>query len=278
MNHHLANGMPTFIYGTAWKEDQTAPRVRMALEAGFRGIDTANQRRHYHEAAVGEALARAFDDGLVTREELFLQTKFTHAAGQDHRLPYDADASPTVQVEQSFESSLEHLGVDVLDSFLLHGPSYRDGWAPVDLEVWRAMEAVQQSGRARWLGVSNVSSSQLAELCAHANVPPTLVQNRCFAQLGWDRAVREVCRSHDLVYQGFSLLTANAPVIMQPEFRRIVERTNRFPAQVIFRFALQVGIVPLTGTSSPQHARDDLKVYAFDLTPNEVATIESLFA
>jgi diketogulonate reductase-like aldo/keto reductase len=278
MNHHMANGMPTFIYGTAWKEDRTAALVRMALEAGFRGIDTANQRRHYREAAVGEALARAFNDGLVTRNDLFLQTKFTHPAGQDHRLPYDPGASPTLQVEQSFESSLEHLGVDVLDAFLLHGPSYRDGWAPVDLEVWRAMEAVQRSGRVRWLGVSNVSSSQLEELCAHASIPPALVQNRCFAQFGWDRAVREVCRSHDLVYQGFSLLTANAPVIMQPEFRRIVERTHRFPAQVIFRFALQVGIVPLTGTSSPQHARDDLKVFTFELTEDEVATIDRLFA
>ncbi len=106
MHRQLDNGMPTFMYGTAWKEDDTRRLVRMALDAGFRGIDTANQRRHYHEAAVGEALAEAFTDGVVSREQIFLQTKFTHLAGQDDRLPYDAHADMTTQVEQSFASSL----------------------------------------------------------------------------------------------------------------------------------------------------------------------------
>src|SRR5436305_728907 len=76
--------VPTFIYGTAWKEDGTTRLTPLALHGGFRGIDTANQRRHYHEAGVGRALAEA---GLP-RDDVFLQTKFTYRGGQDHRLPY----------------------------------------------------------------------------------------------------------------------------------------------------------------------------------------------
>src|SRR4051812_12714828 len=100
---------PPFLYGTAWKEQDTQRCVEAALTAGFRGIDTANQRKHYFEAAVGEALKAAYSRGLVSREDLYLQTKFTFINGQDKRLPYDPDSPLEVQVNQSFESSLEHL-------------------------------------------------------------------------------------------------------------------------------------------------------------------------
>src|SRR3712207_706494 len=81
--------------------------------------DTANQRRHYDEAAVGQAVAAAISSGLVSRDDLFLQTKFTFRQGQDHRLPYDPMAPIPDQVEQSFASSLEHLGTEVIDSYVL---------------------------------------------------------------------------------------------------------------------------------------------------------------
>src|SRR5947207_1939857 len=102
--------VPRFLYGTAWKEEQTQPLTEMPLRQGFRGIDTANQRRHYDEAAVGQAIAAMVESGLLTRSDLFLQTKFTSRRGQDHRLPYDPQAPIPIQVEQSFTSSLEHLG------------------------------------------------------------------------------------------------------------------------------------------------------------------------
>src|SRR3954453_6618919 len=130
--------VPRFLYGTAWKKDETQRLTEQALKQGFRGIDTANQRRHYDEAAVGQAVAAAIASGLVARDDLFLQTKFTFRPGQDHRLPYDAQAPIPVQVEQSFTSSLEHLGTDVLDSYVLHGPTRRSGLAAADREAWRA--------------------------------------------------------------------------------------------------------------------------------------------
>ena len=197
------------MYGTAWKEERTEALTRLALQAGFRGIDTANQRKHYFEAGVGAALKSALQAGEVTRAELFLQSKFTFAAGQDHRLPYDRAAAIGQQVAQSFESSLVHLGTDYLDSYVLHGPSARRGLQAADWQAWRAMEALLQASKVRWLGISNVSLEQLQALCADAVIQPRFVQNRCYAKTGWDRAVRTLCREQGIAYQGFSLLTAN---------------------------------------------------------------------
>src|SRR3954467_2147734 len=133
--------VPRFLYGTAWKEQETERLTELALRQGFRGIDTANQRRHYDEAAVGRAVAASVASGLVARAALFLQTKFTHRRGQDHRLPYDPGAPIPTQVEQSFSSSLTHLGTGVIDSYLLHGPTRPNGLAEADWEAWGAMEA-----------------------------------------------------------------------------------------------------------------------------------------
>jgi diketogulonate reductase-like aldo/keto reductase len=272
------DAIPSFLYGTAWKENETGRLTRLALEAGFRGIDTANQRKHYFEAGAGAAVARAIGDGLVRREDLFLQTKFTYADGQDHRLPYDPRADIPTQVRQSFASSLEHLQVDELDSYVLHGPSQRPGLGRMDHEAWRAMEEHQQEGKTRFLGISNVALDQLEELWELATVKPRFVQNRCFARSAWDRHVREFCRAHGILYQGFSLLTANAHELDRPGFWEVVERVNRTPAQVIFRFAVQVGMLPLTGTTDPDHMREDLQIFDFELTDEDVRTIETVAA
>jgi diketogulonate reductase-like aldo/keto reductase len=268
--------VPRFLYGTAWKEDRTADLTELALRLGFRGIDTANQRKHYHEAAVGQAVAAAIQSGVVTRDELFLQTKFTFRDGQDHRLPYDPNAPVPVQVEQSFARSCEHLGTDVIDSYVLHGPMQRVGLGPADWDAWRAMEALHTAGRARLLGVSNVSLEQLRALCAGARVRPRFVQNRCHAVRGWDRRVRAFCAESGITYQGFSLLTANRQVLVEPELVRAARRHGRSAAQVVFRFALEVGMVPLTGTTDPEHMRADLDVFDFRLDPAEVEVIGKL--
>src|ERR687888_1360515 len=147
--------IPDFLYGTAWKEDRTATLTELALRTGFRGIDTANQRRHYVEAGVGAGLAAAYQAGIVTRADLFLQTKFTYQRGQDHRLPYDPAADLSTQVAQSMTSSLEHLGTDRVDSYVLHGPAAGHGWTREDAQVWAAMVKERDAGRTRVLGVSN---------------------------------------------------------------------------------------------------------------------------
>lgn len=267
---------PSWIYGTAWKEDATARCVRDALAAGFRAIDTANQRKHYCEAAVGEALRAAYQAGSLTREQLWLQTKYTYRRGQDERLPYDPRAPLEEQVQQSFVSSLEHLGCERIDSYLLHGPSARgDALSDDDWRVWAAMERLHDAGQAAALGISNVSLGQLRQLVEGARVRPRYVQNRCYASKGWDRELRRFCAEQQLVYQGFSLLTANRAVLRDPRFRAIVSRRRRTPAQVVFRFARDVGILPLTGTTDPAHMREDLDL-DFELSESERATLETI--
>ncbi|MGD0757716.1 MAG: aldo/keto reductase [Candidatus Sulfotelmatobacter sp.] len=269
--------VPDFLYGTAWKEERTPALTELALRTGFRGIDTANQRRHYSEAGVGQGLAAAYRAGVATRADLFLQTKFTYQRGQDHRLPYDPAARLSLQVAQSLASSLEHFGTDHVDSFVLHGPAAYE-WTEADAEVWEAMVKERDAGRTRLLGVSNVSLLHLEQMAAaHAEVP-AFVQNRCFASLGWDGAVRRFCRERKIIYQGFSLLTANPEAVYHPLIARLAARANATPAQVIFRFAQAVGMLPLTGTSNPEHMKQDLASRHLEMSAEEVQAIESLAA
>ena len=267
--------IPSFMYGTAWKKEATTGLVLQAVEAGFTAIDTANQLIHYDEARVGEALLQLAKQG-VTRDKLFLQTKFTSVNGQDHRLPYDARASLTAQVQQSFASSLEHLHTEYLDSYVLHGPYYRRGLGSEDWEVWSAIEGLYDARKVRMIGVSNVSAEQLGLLCERATHKPMVVQNRCYAAFGWDKEVREICKAHGLIYQGFSLLTANSGIFAEPDLRAMAAKYRTGLAQIVFRFSQQIGMLPLTGTTNVQHMKDDLGSDQFTLTPDELRVIEKI--
>jgi diketogulonate reductase-like aldo/keto reductase len=267
---------PDFLYGTAWKEDRTPALTELALRAGFRGIDTANQRRHYFEAGVGQGLAAAYGAGVVTRADMFLQTKFTYQHGQDQRLPYDPAADISTQVAQSMRSSLEHLATDHVDSYVLHGPASGYGWSEDDVVAWAAMVKERDAGRTRLLGVSNVSLRHLQQMEAAGAEAPAFVQNRCFARLGWDRGVRTYCRAHNIVYQGFSLLTANPEVLQHPLVGRIAARLHATPAEVVFAFSRAVGMLPLTGTTNPEHMKQGLASRALTLSAGEIQAIESL--
>jgi diketogulonate reductase-like aldo/keto reductase len=267
---------PDFLYGTAWKEDRTAALTELAIRAGFRAIDTANQRRHYFEAGVGQGLASVYDAGIVTRAELFLQTKFTYQRGQDHRLPYDPSAPLAEQVAQSMASSLEHLATDYVDSFVLHGPSSAFDWTDDDADIWAAMTKERDAGRTRLLGVSNVSLDHLEQMMATHSEAPAFVQNRCFARVGWDRDIRQFCRERNILYQGFSLLTANPEVLRHPLIANLAARANATPAKIVFAFARSVGMLPLTGTSNAEHMQQDLASLKLSLSPEEVRKIESV--
>ncbi len=267
---------PDFLYGTAWKEDHTPALVEQALRAGFRAIDTANQRRHYFEEGVGQGLAASYRAGIVTRNNLFLQTKFTYQRGQDHRLPYDPAATRSVQVAQSMVSSLAHLGTDHVDSYVLHGPASNYDWTEADAEVWEAMRRERDAGRTRLLGVSNVSLGHLEQMAASDAELPAYVQNRCYARLGWDHDVRQFCRKNKITYQGFSLLTANQEVVHHPLIARLAGSTRATPAQIVFSFARAIGILPLTGTSSAEHMNQDLASRDLALPSEVVHAIESI--
>ena len=245
---------PLLFYGTASKGRATERLTRFAIERGFRGIDSA-LRSHYFETGVGAAVAGAIRDGVVTRGELFLQTKFSWDVG--------------LSVRQSFAVSLERLRVETIDSYLLHWPSQTSD----DVAAWREMEALHAAGRVRFLGISNVAVEQLEELCRVAAVPPSFVQNRCLAAMRWDAEVRAFCRAHGIVYQGFSLISANARALRSTAIRRIAARLKRTPEQVVLRFARQSGIVPLIGTTKRRHMRQAMAIESFSLTDEEVDAI-----
>lgn len=252
--------IPELIYGTAWKESRTESLTALAIAEGFRAIDTANQRKHYVEEAVGRAL----------QPGLFIQTKFTHRAGQDDRLPYDERAPIAEQVRQSYASSVEHLGH--VDSYLLHGPSARDHLTAEDVEAWRAIEGLP----VEYIGISNVTSQQLAQLIGLAARPITFVQNRCYASRGWDREVRALCTANRVVYQGFSLLTANRDVVQHDRaVRAIAQRYGITTAQLVFAFARARGMLPLTGTTSAEHMREDLAALAVRPDEQDLEFIET---
>jgi diketogulonate reductase-like aldo/keto reductase len=267
--------IPSFMYGTAWKEEATRQLVELAVVSGFTAIDTANQLIHYQEALVGEAL-QALEKNGIKRDTLFLQTKFTSADGQDHRTPYDPSADLTTQVRQSFDSSLTHLRTTYVDSYVLHAPFQRRGLGDADWEVWAAMESLYESGKTKIIGISNVTAAQLTQLCEQANVKPMVVQNRCYATLGWDKEVRKICQTHGIIYQGFSLLTANRQVLADREIHSMAERLGAGPAQIIFRFAMQIGMLPLTGTTSRQHMKEDLQAERFALSSEDIERIETI--
>ena len=269
------NKFPSFIYGTAWKEDATADLVETAVSTGFSAIDTANQPRHYQEHLVGEALLRLARKG-INREGLFLQSKFTPSNGHDQRIPYDPTESFTTQVKQSFESTLKNLHTDHLDSYLLHGPYTQPGLGDEDWEVWSAFEELYKAGKTRFIGISNVNIVQLKLLTEKTKIKPMVVQNRCFANRGWDSDVREFCNTNQIAYEGFSLLTANPFVMQNHGVRSIARELGRTTEQVIFRFSMQAGMTPLTGTTSEQHMKEDLQAVEFELKNDNVQLIAAI--
>lgn len=268
--------IPRFFYGTAWKEETTEDLTFQALQSGFLAIDTANQRKHYFEEGVGLGLKKFLNLGTLKRENIFLQTKFTFARGQDHRKPYKDNDTYTQQVADSFQSSLTHLNTTTLDSYVLHGPYSGRGIGAEDLEVWSAMENLVTQQKVQFLGVSNVSLNQLEQLFDSTKIKPQFVQNRCFANMGWDKPVREFCLEKNIIYQGFSLLTANSVELASSPILEIARKHNKTVAQIIFRFSQQLGMITLTGTSDENHMKQDLNIYNFELSAQEISTIEHI--
>jgi diketogulonate reductase-like aldo/keto reductase len=266
--------MPAIIYGTAWKKERTADLVIKAVECGFRGIDTACQPKHYNEAGVGEAIAKLKLMG-VARDSLFIQTKFTPVPGHDtQKMPYDLDAPLAEQVAQSFSMSQKNLGTDYVDSLVLHSPYPQ---LPDLMKVWRAMEALYKDGKAKQLGISNCYDLYILQrLVEESTVKPKIVQNRFFLETEYDRDLRTWCQLHGIGYQSFWTLTANPHILKSAFIQELTQKYQKTEAQVFFRYLTQIGITPLTGTTSEQHMKEDLAIFDFTLNDAEKLQIATL--
>lgn len=266
--------LPRLLYGTAWKKADTERLVSLALQEGFRGIDTACQPRHYDESGVGAGVATAVSAAL-SRTDLYLQTKFTPLRGQDPaRVPYDPRAPLAEQIAQSFAASLRNLRTDYIDCLVLHSPlaTLRE-----TLTAWEAMESLTTSSAVRQLGISNCYDPALLEALYRAvRIKPAVVQNRFYAETSYDREIRAFCRRERIIYQSFWTLTANPQILGDAAVVSIASRLERTPAQVLFRYLIECDVVPLTGTRSVEHMRDDLAVLDFELPPADRQAIGAL--
>jgi diketogulonate reductase-like aldo/keto reductase len=265
---------PSIIYGTAWKKADTERLVSLALQIGFRGIDTACQPKHYDEAGVGAGIAARLRHGL-SRGDLYLQTKFTSLSGQDpNRIPYDSTAPLSDQVAQSTAASLKNLQTDYLDCVLLHSPMLTMGQT---LSVWSTLESFVDKAQVRQLGISNCYRlAELEELYRAARIKPAVLQNRFYADTHYDGEIRAYCTENQIIYQSFWTLSANPHLLAQKTMTALATTHNKTPAEILFRYLTQIGIVPLTGTKSEAHMRQDLAIFDFELTHGEQRAIGEL--
>lgn len=263
--------IPWIIYGTAWKKERTQDLVVKAVHAGFRGIDTACQPKHYNQSQVGEALHLLQERGIA-RNEIYLQTKFTSIDGQDPAsVPYDVHASVEEQVKQSFEVSLQNLQTEYIDTLILHSPLRK---YEQTLEVWRAMESIVASGQVYQLGISNFYDLALVErLYEDVEVKPVVLQNRFYQETGYDKELREFCSNKGMFYESFWTLTANPHVLSSNAIKAIAQKHRKTAPQIFFRFLNQSGIVFLTGTCDEQHMLEDLSILEFELSEQEMVLI-----
>ncbi|WWC91550.1 uncharacterized protein L201_006496 [Kwoniella dendrophila CBS 6074] len=252
--------MPKIMYGTAWKKERTTELVTQAVKAGFRGIDTACQPKHYREDLVGQALKGLFNEGIVSREDLFIQTKFTSIDGQDKNqpLPYDPKLSINEQVKQSFETSLKNLGVEYIDSVVLHSPLKTKEQT---LIAYKTLEKFVEEGKINNLGISNIyDPNLLLWLMENSNVNIGVVQNRWYEGNGWDWGVWEICQKHNIRYQSFWTLTGSPTLLQHPHLIDLASKYGLTPEQTVYKLCQLWDITPLCGSTTLSHINEALAV------------------
>ncbi len=270
----MPTSLTALLYGTAWKKETTAHCVEMAISQGFRGIDTACQPKHYNEAGVGMGLAKAYEKGLK-REELFIQTKFTPLGGQDPKnIPYDPRESIEKQIATSCALSQKNLQTTYLDSYVLHSPIF-----PYTelLRAYKAMETLHEKGDVLHLGISNCYDlALLSQIYRDTRIKPSFVQNRFYADTGYDTELRAWCIQHHIAYQGCWTLTANPHILESHPMRLLAQKYAKTEAQLFYRFLTCKGITPLIGSTSPKHLEEDLAIFDFELHKDDIEKIDRL--
>src|SRR5689334_7476495 len=221
--------------------------VRWALEAGYRHVDTA--QAYGNERSVGDALR----DSGVPREDVFVTTKF-----------YPAHDDPEAEAERS----LERLGVDYVDLYIIHWPQGGPTWA------WDGMQRAQRQGYARSIGVSNFSVAEIDELLGVAEIPPVVNQVQ-FSPFEYRRALLEACEQRGVALEAYSPLGTGRH-LGDERVARIAERLGRTPAQVLIRWCLQRDLVVLPKSTHRERIEQNAQVFDFTLTDDDMATLDAL--
>ncbi|KAL5325926.1 hypothetical protein ACEPPN_007061 [Leptodophora sp. 'Broadleaf-Isolate-01'] len=267
--------IPKFIYGTAWKKEHTAELVYLAIRAGFRAFDAAAQPKHYNEKGMGEGIRKAIEEGLVRREDLFIQTKYTPPSGQDpNNMPYDSTSSLEEQVINTLSSSLTNLTFPFtiqepyIDSLLLHSPLPT---ADLTLQAWCTL-ASYVPAKIRSLGISNTTLPILQTLLAssQAFTPPlplpSFCQNRFYGGTGYEVDLRRFCRERGIVFQSFWTLSGNPALLKSGVVEEVAAAlegwVERGEEKAVALYGLVVGlggVSVLNGTTNMGRMVGDLK-------------------
>ncbi len=267
--------MPRMIYGTAWKKELTNTLVQNAIVCGFRAIDTACQPKHYNEKLVGDGIKAGTELLNLQREDIFIQTKFTPIAGQDpNQVPYNPKDTLTKQIEKSIAVSLENLQTYYIDSLLFHSPI-----SPYSLllEGWNKLETYVANGTIKQTGISNCYDINLfKKLYKDTTIKPKVLQNRFYKETNYDYELRVFCEENEIEYQSFWSLSAN-PHILNTKLLYTLSLKYNYSKEVIFyRFLTQLNISPLNGTTSIEHMKEDLNIFEFELTRQEINMLQML--
>jgi len=255
----LASGKPYLIYGTAWKEEMTEHHVADAIRSGFRFIDTACQPKHYNEKGVGRGIMTALKELNLSRDDLYIQTKFTSIDGQDpNRIPYDANADLEEQVRQSVEISLVNLQTTYIDSLIMHSPMRK---MEDTMKVWRVFESLVDSGKVYNIGISNCYDlKKFQYIYDHARIKPRHLQNRFYSDSGFDVELREFCQEHNILYQSFWTLSANRHALRSENVKTMANAKGLTPQTLMYAFMMRLGHTPLDGTTSKIHMFEDVAI------------------
>lgn len=255
----LNNGlqMPEIGYGVFRVEEgkDLEKAVETAIRIGYRSIDTA--AIYQNEKSVGKGVQNAIDAGLVTREELFITSKVWNDG-----LSYD-------ETIQAYNDTLERLGLEYLDLYLIHWPGQNKY-----MEPWKALEALYKEGRIKSIGVSNFQVSHLEHLLETAEVKPVINQIEFHPKLVQED-VRAFCEKHDIQVEAWSPLM-NAELLNHETVNEIAESFGKSAAQVILRWDLQHGVVTIPKSMTESRIKENIDIYDFELTEEQVKTLDAL--
>lgn len=263
----LQNGVssPCIAYGT-WRMfngPETYDAVRKAISLGYRHIDTAN--RYNNEISVGQAIRECG----VPRKEIFVSSKLQNPYhGYDYCM-------------QSFELSLQLLGLSYIDQFLIHYPipkGHNDDFAQMNLSTWRALEKLYDEGLVRSIGLSNFRVHHIEPLLAKANVKPCV--NQIEYHPGYmQRDVVEYCKAQGIQIEAWSPFGGQSPkgsIFQIPLLMEIAGKYGKSVAQLVLRWILQRGILPIPKAADPQRAAQNLDIFNFIIQDTDMAKIDSL--
>lgn len=247
--------MPQLGFGV-WQvpDDQAAQSVATAIEVGYRSIDTA--MIYNNEKGVGQALAAS----SVGREELFITTKVWNSdQGYENTL-------------RAFDESLERLGLDYVDLYLIHWPTPQyDQY----IETYKALEKLYHDGRVKAIGVCNFEIEHLERLLKECEVVPVLNQIECHPYLAQSE-LKEFCSKHDIFVEAWSPLDQGGEVLQDEVIQKIAASYGKTPAQIVLRWHLQNNTIVIPKSVTPSRIKENYNIFDFELTSNEMDAIDKL--